>query len=190
MMETLDSAGVKALIGDTPIRQDVLEAALARHEADRAAHAIGEAAAVGDLEATMRWAKALEDFMNSGDGFVLHACFCRAVELLRDVPEVVIGGLPEKPQPSLYREREERELAMAAAVARHEAGTALREGNYPQAMRTLAVLRPFVQAFFARIDFKDAEPALRDNRLKLVRELRDTLCLVGDLSKIEARTEV
>ncbi len=186
----LNCGSVKALLRDHRTREDVLEAVLSLHEAGRTGHALGEAAAATDLANVFRWADALARFLAGGDGLVMLACYRHADKLLRDAEgedgELVNG----KPQPSLYRHKEERELAVALSIAKRETLAALAAENFEQAMHTVATLRPYIKAFFTKVEFDTALTDLRENRLRLVNDLLGVLSAIGDLSKIEDQAEV
>ena len=51
-------------------------------------------------------------------------------------------------------------------------------------MRALAELRPAVDAFFDKVTVNADDPALRENRLKLLNMLRRATLAVADFSKI------
>jgi glycyl-tRNA synthetase beta chain len=46
-------------------------------------------------------------------------------------------------------------------------------------------LRPFVDTFFEKVTVNAPEPNLRENRLKLLNEIREATRAVADFSKIE-----
>jgi glycyl-tRNA synthetase beta chain len=56
-------------------------------------------------------------------------------------------------------------------------------------MRAMAKLRPYVDAFFDKVTVNVAEgadkQALRENRLKLLNEIREATRTVADFSRIE-----
>ena len=52
-------------------------------------------------------------------------------------------------------------------------------------MAAMAALRPPLDAFFAEVTVNDPDPALRQNRLRLLAHLRDTMNRVADFSAIE-----
>jgi glycyl-tRNA synthetase beta chain len=56
-------------------------------------------------------------------------------------------------------------------------------------MRAMAKLRPYVDAFFDKVTVNVAEGAekekLRENRLKLLNEIREATRTVADFSRIE-----
>ncbi len=52
-------------------------------------------------------------------------------------------------------------------------------------MTAIASLRKPVDAFFDHVTVNADDPALRDNRLRLLNRIRDTTLTVADFSKIE-----
>ena len=52
-------------------------------------------------------------------------------------------------------------------------------------MTAMARLRPFVDAFFDKVTVNVDDTKLRENRLKLLNEIRDATRAVADFSKIE-----
>ena len=51
-------------------------------------------------------------------------------------------------------------------------------------MRALSALRPAVDAFFDKVTVNADDPALRDNRLRLLNAIRETMHNVADFSRI------
>ena len=92
-------------------------------------------------------------------------------------------------RPSLYRQDEEWALARAIDTAKAEAGAAVAREDFEAAMRAMAKLRPHVDAFFDKVTVNVAEGAgqekLRENRLKLLNEIREATRAVADFSRIE-----
>jgi hypothetical protein len=66
-----------------------------------------------------------------------------------------------------------------------EAAAAVREEDFATAMSAMAKLRPAVDAFFDKVKVNDDEPKVRENRLKLLNEIRAATRAVADFSKIE-----
>ena len=93
------------------------------------------------------------------------------------------------PDPSWYRQDEEWALAKAIDAAKAEAAAAVAREDFESAMRAMAKLRPHVDAFFDKVTVNVADGAekekLRENRLKLLNEIRDATGAVADFSKIE-----
>jgi glycyl-tRNA synthetase beta chain len=52
-------------------------------------------------------------------------------------------------------------------------------------METLSTLRSAVDAFFDKVKVNDDDPKVRENRLKLLNEIRAATRSVADFSKIE-----
>jgi glycyl-tRNA synthetase beta chain len=52
-------------------------------------------------------------------------------------------------------------------------------------MRAMAKLRPHVDAFFDKVTVNADDPKLRENRLKLLNEIRAATSAVADFSRIE-----
>jgi glycyl-tRNA synthetase beta chain len=57
--------------------------------------------------------------------------------------------------------------------------------DFEGAMSALAKLRPYVDAFFDKVTVNVDKPALRENRLKLLNEIRVATGEVADFSRIE-----
>ena len=74
---------------------------------------------------------------------------------------------------------------MSIAAAKKEAETAVAREDFAAAMQAIATLRPFVDAFFDKVTVNVEEPELRENRLKLLNEIREATRAVADFSKIE-----
>ena len=52
-------------------------------------------------------------------------------------------------------------------------------------MHALARLRGPVDAFFDKVTVNDKDPALRENRLRLLARVRDSLERIADFSRLE-----
>ena len=89
------------------------------------------------------------------------------------------------PDPSLYKLNEEKALAKAIDQVKSEAGAAVAKEDFAGAMTAMAKLRPAVDAFFDKVKVNDDEPKVRENRLKLLNEIRAATRAVADFSKIE-----
>ena len=66
-----------------------------------------------------------------------------------------------------------------------EAGAAVAKEDFAGAMGALAKLRPVVDAFFDKVKVNDDDKAVRENRLKLLNEIREATRAVADFSKIQ-----
>ena len=76
------------------------------------------------------------------------------------------------PDAALYRLDEEKALAKAIDQVKSEAGAAVAKEDFAAAMSAMAKLRPAVDAFFDKVKVNDDEAKVRENRLKLLNEIR------------------
>ncbi len=70
-------------------------------------------------------------------------------------------------------------------VTKAEATQAVAAEDFEAAMRAMARLRPHVDAFFDKVTVNVDDGKLRENRLKLLNEIRAATRAVADFSKIE-----
>jgi glycyl-tRNA synthetase beta chain len=132
---------------------------------------------------------ALGQFLDTADGKNLLAGYKRATNILRIEEKKDNRQYDGQPEPLLYRQDEEWALANAIDAAKTEAASAVKAEDFAAAMRAMAKLRPHVDAFFDKVTVNVADGAdkakLRENRLKLLNEIRDATRTVADFSKIE-----
>ena len=142
-----------------------------------------------DLLLIVRRVEALGQFLESEDGKNLLAGYKRATNIIRIEEKRDKTSYEGAPDPELYRQAEEWELARAIDVAKDEASAAVAREDFAAAMRAMAKLRPHVDAFFDRVTVNveggGEEKKLRANRLKLLNEIRAATLAVADFSKIE-----
>jgi glycyl-tRNA synthetase beta chain len=142
-----------------------------------------------DLVLIVRRIEALGKFLDSEDGKNLLAGYKRATNIIRIEEKKDARQYVGKPDPSLYRQDEEWALAKAIDVAKEDAAAAVGKEDFAAAMRAMAKLRPHVDAFFDKVTVNVAEGAdkekLRENRLKLLNEIREATRTVADFSRVE-----
>ncbi len=80
----------------------------------------------------------------------------------------------------------ERELFKAIATAVKESTPLLEKGDYTGYLKTFAVLKNPVDAFFDQVMVMADDAALRRNRLGLLNDLRSSMNRVADISKLAA----
>jgi glycyl-tRNA synthetase beta chain len=85
----------------------------------------------------------------------------------------------------LLRQSDERVLAERLAEVGEAAGTFLESEQFEAAMSELARLRRPVDDFFDKVTVNCDDAALRENRLRLLSRVRDTMNQVADFSQIE-----
>ena len=138
-----------------------------------------------DLLLVVRRVEALGKFLDTEDGKNLLAGYKRATNIIRIEERKDKREYTDAPTPNLYRQDEERALALAIAAAKAEAERAVGAEDFAAAMRAMAKLRPYVDAFFDKVTVNVDEAALRENRLKLLNEIRAATRAVADFSRIE-----
>jgi glycyl-tRNA synthetase beta chain len=138
-----------------------------------------------DFLLIVRRVDALGKLLDTEDGKNLLVGYKRAANILRIEERKDGVGYSSAPDPQLYRQAEEWELAQAAGAAKAEAKTAVAREDFAAAMAAMAKLRPHVDAFFDRVTVNVEEAALRANRLKLLNEIRESTHTVADFSRIE-----
>ena len=129
--------------------------------------------------------EALGKFLDTEDGKNLLAGYKRATNIIRIEEKKDKREYDDVPDATHYQQPEERALAEAIGVARQEASTAVGKEDFAAAMRAMAKLRPRVDAFFDKVTVNVDDKALRENRLKLLNEIREATRAVADFSKIE-----
>ena len=137
-----------------------------------------------DLALIVRRVDALDAFLKTDDGANLLAGVKRAANIL---------GIEEKKDKKSYAAsydlallKDKEEIALAAKIeeVKQDTVAAINVENFAGAMRALAELRPPVDAFFEKILVNADDPKIRENRLKLLSEIRAATATVADFSKI------
>ncbi len=154
----------------------------ARHDLVDAVFALGNQ---DDLLMVVRRVEALGEFLDTDDGKNLLAGTKRASNILAIEEKRDKRTFEGEPNPALYGLAEEKALADAIDLAKVEASVAVMNEDFASAMGAIAKLRTSVDAFFDKVKVNDDDPKVRENRLKLLNEIRATTRAVADFSKIE-----
>jgi len=154
----------------------------ARHDLVDAVFALG---GQDDLLMVVRRVEALGKFLDTDDGKNLLAGTKRAANILRIEEKKDGKAYDGAPHPKLYSLAEEKTLAKAIDQAKAEASVAIAKEDFAGAMSAMAKLRPAVDAFFDHVKVNDDDPKLRENRLKLLNQIRAATREVADFSRIE-----
>jgi glycyl-tRNA synthetase beta chain len=133
----------------------------------------------------VRRVEALGQFLDTEDGRNLLAGYKRATNIIRIEEKRDAREYVGRPDPSLYRQSEERALVSAIEAAKAEASAAAAREDFEAAMRAMAKLRPHVDRFFDKVTVNVEDKQLRENRLKLLNEIREATRTVADFSRIE-----
>jgi glycyl-tRNA synthetase beta chain len=163
---------LKAQLREQGARHDLVDAVFALEGQD-------------DLLLIVRRIEALAQFLDSEDGKNLLAGYKRATNIIRIEEKKDGRHYTGAPQPKLYQQAEEKALAKAIDAGKIEAAHAVQKEDFAAAMRAMAKLRPSVDAFFDTVTVNVEDKALRENRLKLLNEIREATRTVADFSKIE-----
>src|ERR1700733_7683603 len=154
----------------------------ARHDLVDAVFALG---GQDDLLMIVRRVEALGKFLDTDDGKNLLAGTKRANNILAIEEKKDKRKFEGEPNPALYGLAEEKALANAIDLAKVEGSVAVMNEDFESAMSALAKLRPAVDAFFDKVKVNDDNPDVRENRLKLLNEIRSATRAVADFSRIQ-----
>jgi glycyl-tRNA synthetase beta chain len=154
----------------------------ARHDLVDAVFSLG---GQDDLLLVVRRVEALGTFLDSDDGKNLLAGTKRANNILTIEEKKDKRTFDGDPIPALYGLPEEKALADVIDLVKVEASVAVMNEDFASAMSFMATLRPAVDAFFDKVKVNDDDPKVRENRLKLLNEIRSATRAVADFSKIE-----
>jgi glycyl-tRNA synthetase beta chain len=144
-----------------------------------------------DLVLIVRRVEALQSFLSTDDGKNLLAGYKRALNILKieegkeKKKDAKHAGFSGKPDVSLLQAPQEIELFKTLAIANDLIAAEVEEERFEEAMRAMSRLRAPVDAFFEKVTVNADDPALRQNRLELLSEIREAMHTVADFSKIE-----
>jgi glycyl-tRNA synthetase beta chain len=138
-----------------------------------------------DLLMVVRRVEALGKFLDTDDGKNLLAGTKRAANILRIEEKKDGKAYNGAPDAALYSLDEENTLAKAIDEVKAEASAAVAKEDFAAAMSAMAKLRPAVDAFFDKVKVNDDDAKVRENRLKLLNEIRVATRAVADFSKIQ-----
>ncbi len=138
-----------------------------------------------DLLMIVRRVEALGKFLDTDDGKNLLAGIKRAANILRIEEKKDSKAYDGAVDATLLKLPEEKALAKAIAEVTKDANAAVAKEDFAAAMSAMAKLRPAVDAFFDKVKVNDDDKAVRENRLKLLNEIRAATRAVADFSKIQ-----
>ena len=138
-----------------------------------------------DLVRLVARVEALQTFLKTDEGANLLAGYKRAANILKAEEKKDKTSFDGDPDPDALVLPEEKALFVELATAGELVRAEIERERFVEAMGVMSRLRGPVDAFFDKVTVNDKDPALRQNRLKLLSRLRATLHLVADFSKIE-----
>lgn len=153
----------------------------ARHDLIDAVFALG---GQDDLALIVKRVEALAEFLTTDDGANLLAGVKRASNILSIEEKKDKKSHAGTPDGALLVAPEEKGLAAAIAKVKFDTQAAINVENFAGAMRALSELRAPVDAFFEKVTVNAEDAKLRENRLRLLSEIRAATLGVADFSKI------
>ncbi|HET9810099.1 MAG TPA: glycine--tRNA ligase subunit beta [Sphingomicrobium sp.] len=152
-----------------------------RHDLIDAVFALG---GEDDLVRLLSRVKALQDFVETGEGTNLLTAYKRAANILKKEKWT---GEKRDSRVRGNDELEAQEAALIAALdaAEPKASAAIEAEDFTAAMAALASLRSPIDAYFDHVTVNDPDEAKRARRLDLLMRFRDAVDRVADFSKIE-----
>ena len=153
----------------------------ARHDLVDAVFALGG----DDLLMIVRRVEALGLFLDTEDGEHLLTGTKRAINILRIEEKKNSCSYDQPPDASLLKQPRKLALAKTVDEVERAAAAAVGKEDFEAAMAAMARLRAPVDAFFDHVTVNTDDPALRENRLRLLNRIRSTTLTVADFSKIE-----
>jgi glycyl-tRNA synthetase beta chain len=149
-----------------------------RHDLVDAVFALGD----DDLVRIVARVEALQAFLATDDGANLLAGFKRAANILK--AEEKKGPLPTGPASRPAAPAEEAALYTALEAVRPKLDATLAAEDFAEAMAALATLRAPVDAFFEAVLVNSEVAAERDNRLRLLMQVKGAMSQVADFSLV------
>jgi len=138
-----------------------------------------------DLLLIVRRVEALGRFLDTDDGKNLLVGYRRAANILRDEEKKHKRVYSGSPDPNLLHDPLEQRLWNTIQSTVADARLHVAREDFESAMETLSTLRSAVDSFFDKVTVNVEDKALRENRLKLLNEIREATRAVADFSKIE-----
>lgn len=154
----------------------------ARHDLIDAVFSLGDQ---DDLLMIVKRVEALGSFLETDDGTNLLAGIKRAANILRIEEKKDKKSYQQAPDKGLLSDKAEKDLFVAIEKMDKATSKALESEDFIGAMSHLAKLRTPVDRFFDDVIVNADDPAVRENRLKLLGQIREATMKVADFSKIE-----
>ena len=128
-----------------------------------------------------RRARAVEAFRHLPEADSLATANKRIQNILRQASEEPPARVDEQ----RFREDAEWNLAAKLVGLGPRVRTLIRDGDYSTALGTLAGLRDTVDEFFDTVKVMDDDPAVRLNRLALLRQVGELFLETADISRLQ-----
>src|SRR5262249_29476499 len=133
-----------------------------------------------DLALIVKRVEALDGFLKTDDGTNLLAGVKRAANILSIEEKKDKTSYAGPYDLALLKEKEEVALAAAIEAVKQDTTSAIQVENFAGAMRALSELRAPVDQFFDKILVNADDKKVRENRLRLLSEIRAATLTVAD----------
>jgi glycyl-tRNA synthetase beta chain len=163
---------LKVMLRDSGIRHDRIQAVFQSGEDD-------------DLLRIALRAKVLHQYLDTEIGAGMLAAYRRAVNILRIEEKKDNTSYDHAPHSNLLKQPEEKTLAEALDALKPQVRQALKKEDYAEAVRLLSTLKTPVDAFFDKVTVNAEEANVRENRLRLLSQIRGLMDMIADFSLIE-----
>jgi glycyl-tRNA synthetase beta chain len=142
-----------------------------------------------DLVLVARRVEALGRFLETQDGQNLLTGYRRATNIIRIEEKKDQRSYAGALDAAMLRHPVERHLWETLQATVTEVNQAVGREDFEGAMQRLAALRPAVDEFFDAVTVNVDDAGLRENRLKLLHQIRTVMLEVADFSRVEGRAD-
>ncbi|WP_299615768.1 glycine--tRNA ligase subunit beta [Pelagibius sp.] len=174
---------LKVVLRDQGVRHDLIAsvfAATKREQAD-----LNGGSGEVDLVRLLGRVSALDQFLDTEDGSSLLIAFRRAANIVRIEEKKDKAVFDGGASPARFQQQEEEALYFALGTMVKETKACIDEERFVEAMTAMARLRQPVDAFFDEVTVNVDDAELRENRLRLLKQIDHSFADVADFSKIE-----
>jgi glycyl-tRNA synthetase beta chain len=163
---------LKVALRESGVRHDLIDAVFSLGGQD-------------DLVLIVRRVEALQRFLATESGAALLAGYRRAINIVKIEEKKDNRTYTGVLDTMLLKQAEEKALHDALIAAETKAKAALAKEDFESAMAALSSLRKPVDTFFDKVTVNADDKHLRENRLKLLNKIRESMSTVADFSKLE-----
>ncbi len=142
------------------------------------------AAGFDDLADAHKRLLALSEIKGRADFVPLAVAFGRASNIIEKQAKDLVPGPVDA---ALFQDEPEHTLHGAVGATKSVIANSLKTGDYPGALKAIADLRPAVDGFFDKVLVMAPDASLKQNRLRLVREVQQLFAPIADFARIQTR---
>lgn len=163
---------LKVYLKDQSIRHDIINAVLS-------------VSGDSNLLRLVQRARAVEEFLSTENGAQLLAAYRRSSNIVKAEMQKDKKDYAGAPDNRLLQQEAEIKVFETVYKIVVPCKELIEEGAFTQAMQSLVYLRAPLDAFFEQVMVNTDDAEVRANRLRLLNQIRATMDLVADFSKIE-----